>query len=217
MSSSATYTSLKARVLNLLMDSGAALWADAQAQEGFRLALEFYSIKHPRRAIGTYTLVAASREIPLASFTGLQAVERIWFPYNASDDPRDPDWVNFEVWDNDGTLTAFLGEGRFANGETNDPAISDVARIFYHKLHTLNGLDSATATTFDARDEGTLVIGAAGYMCLMRSTELNETASNMAVSTPNYAALAGQFLIEFRERLEPRTPTAAIADIIGEV
>lgn len=210
MSSSATYTTLKARVLNLLMDSGAALWADAQAQEGFRLALEFYSIKRPRRAIGTYTLVAASREIPLVSLTGLQAVERIWFPYNASDDPQDPDWVNFELWDNDGTLTAFLAD-------VDDPAISDVARIFYHKLHTLNGLDSATGTTFDARDEGTLVIGAAGYMCLMRSTELNETASNMAVSTPNYAALAGQFLSEFRERLEPRAPVAAVADVVGEV
>lgn len=206
MSSSATYNGLKTRVLNLLMDAGAAVWADPQVQEAVRQAIEVYSTSRPRRAAGTYTLVAASREIPLASFTGLQYVERVWFPYESTDDPADPPWVDFEVWDNDSTLTAFILADR-------DPAVGDVARVFYQKLHTLDGLDSATVSTFDARDDGALVLGAAGYLCLMRSTDLTETASNMAVSTPNYAALAAGYLAEFRERLSVRGPVAGMVEI----
>lgn len=194
MPSSATLTTLRARVSALLTDTGNAVWATGTIDEALRLALHEYSLKRPSRAIGTVTLTAAAREVALSGLTGLIEVERVWFPYTAASPEYPPKWVLWKVLDNAGAFTLFLDVKA-------TPAVDDVARVFYRKLHTLNGLDSATGSTFAVEDDSLLALGGAGYSCLARSIDLNETAANMTASTPNYGALASMLLGDFRRQL----------------
>lgn len=194
MPSSAILTTLRDRVEAYLVDSTNAIWATGTIDEGLRLALHEYSQSRPQRAIGTVTLSTAAREVALSGLTGLIGVERVWFPYTAADPEYPPEWVLWKVFDNAGAFTLFLDV-------VEDPAANEVARVFYRKLQTLNGLDSATATTFAVEDDSLLVVGAAGHCCFARATDLAETAGVSAVSTPNLAAIGSRMLKSFRQQL----------------
>ncbi len=204
--SSLTLTTLRTRIQNFLVDTGAATFPSDTVDAGIRLALQELSraacesgaTVRANDVIGTLTPTVNQREVSLSTLTGLIDVTRVWFPYESADPTERPNWVDFEIWWNAGTPTLFLDIAGVPDGV-------DVARIFYRKQHTLNALDSATATTFDAAIEDALLIGAAGHACLARSMDLNETAANMAVSTPNYAALGTRFLRQFRESIMPRS------------
>jgi len=83
----------------------------------------------------------------------------------------------------------------FLNGRNGaQPQHGDEIRVFYTRAHTIQNLDAGDATTPLAAHEYMLVRGAAGLVCIGRAADLNETSSNMAVSTPNYAALGKLFL-----------------------
>lgn len=81
---------------------------------------------------------------------------------------------------------------------------SDVARVFYRKRHTLNGLDGETETTFDELSDNLLAQGAAGHCCMQRAIDLAETSGQQAIATPNLAAVATRLLRAFRGKLAPR-------------
>lgn len=194
MPSTATLATLTDRAEQLLLDTTNAVFPALLINEGIRLALEEYSRARPLKAVGTLTVSSGGREQSMSGLSGLISVARVWFPYTASDPEDPPEWVDFTLFDSSGTLTLYVGG-------PDEPAVNDVIRVFYNKTHTLNGLDSANTTTFSAADDGLLVLGGAGYACLSRAADLNETASNMAVSTPNYAALANLLLTQFRDQL----------------
>lgn len=205
MQSSATKSTLEARVQRLLMDTGGAIWTTLAntVEEGLRAALDEYNTRRPLAAVGTLTAAEDGRELALSSLTGLLEVREVWFPYEATDGNVDPRLlrVPFELLDNAGSLSLLLGVAVFR---------SDVARVFYTKQHTLNGLDGASATTWDARDDLALTLLACGHCCLMRSVDLDETATNMAVSTPNYAALAQMFFERAENALARAVPFGAV-------
>ncbi len=194
MASAATLTSMETRVRQVLMDPLGTTWDKAAVDEGLRRALEEYSTRRPLHAVQALTLASNGREVALSTLTGLLRLTRVWFPYDASEPEYPPAWCEFDVFDNGGEQLLFLQSD-------DEPAEGQAVRLFYQKLHTLNGLDGATATTFAANDEGLLALGAAGYCGLMRSVDLNETSANMSVSTPNYGALASIYLGEFRDLL----------------
>ena len=195
MPSTATKTTIDARMKNILASAAPATnWADANLEEGVRLAIEEYSRHRPLTAVGVLTPANLARELDVSSLTGLQSVTRVWFPYTAAAPEWPPNYIEFDFWMNAGVPWIRLGEGQACTGAA-------VARIFYTKVHTLNGLDAAAATTWPLLDDGLMVQGAAGYACLQRSVDLNETSGNMFVSTPNYGALAEIYLTEFRQAL----------------
>ncbi len=203
MASSLDLAGMRTRVRNVLMDAGAAVWADDQLDQGIRSALEEYSRAgrvpgapvRGRELIATVTPAAGAREVDLSALADFVALERVWYPYLGTPG-ESPHWIRFELfWDDAAPMLRMLS------------ALGDgvsTARCFYYARHTLEDLDGATVTTFDAGDENLLAGGAAGHACLMRSADLNETAANMAVSTPNYAALANLYLTEFRAALQVR-------------
>lgn len=191
----ATLTTLRDRVEAFLVDSTNAVWTTGTLDESIQQALDEYNLWRPQRVIGTLTLATAAREQALSSLTGLTGVDRVWFPYTASDPEYPPNWILFDVFQNAEAFTLFIKSD-------DDPAVGDVARIYYRKLQTLNGLQGALVTTFPLNDESLLVVGAAGFACLSRSSDLNETAQNMTSSTPNYGALAILHLDSFRAQLK---------------
>lgn len=189
MASSATLTTLTDRVEQLLLDTLNVVFPAALVNEGIRLALGEYNLYRPQTLFNNVTPTSGTREVSLSTLTGLLDVLKVWFPYLSTDHP--PKWVEWELWWDAGVPKVFLDLATAPTG-------SQIARVYYTKLHTLNGLDSATATTYPELDDGMLILGGAGYSCLARSIDLAETAANMAVSTPNYAALAEAFLGQFR-------------------
>lgn len=190
----------------MLMDAGTSVWANNQLDQALRRALEDYSRAaldprsraQPNQAISTFTPTANKREQDVSALTGILAVNEVWLPFTAAAPEDPPRCAEFRFYWNGSTPLLYLDGAVVPDG-------SMAARVFYIKPHALNGLDGASASTFPAGDDNLLLTGAAGYSCEMRSVDLNETSVNMAVSTPNYAALANLFLDEFRASLTPRS------------
>lgn len=210
--SSLTLTTFEARVAALLNDSAHTPFPLAQIDQSTLQALEEYNRASrnpdtqivPNQANGTLTPTANAREWSLSSLTGFLELDdgddrgTVWFPYTAAAPENPPNRVNGYVLWSAGVPAFFLTSPALPNG-------TNVARFFYLKAHTLNGLNSETVTTFQAVDENILVEGACGFACLTRAIDLSETAANMVYSTPNYAILAKRFLAHFREALALRS------------
>jgi len=164
-SSSNNLAAIRDRVEARLQDATNATWSTADLDEAIRTSLEQFSKYNPDHALGTVTLGASdAREVDISSLTGLLRVERIWWDYDSSDPTYPPNYRQFEVWPGD---VLFIDDREL-------PAENDVVRVWYTKAHTIDDLDSATATTVPAEDEGTIVTGACHFAAQMRAVELAE-------------------------------------------
>ena len=130
--------------------------------EAIRWALHRYTKINPQRAITTVTLSAAGREVDISSVTDYLEIERVWWDYDSTDPAFPPRWRDFELWPGD---ILFIKDG-------DEPASADVVRIFYHKLQTLQSLDSASVTSLPLDDDNLIVVGAAGYATQERIQEV---------------------------------------------
>ena len=102
-----------------------------------------------------------SREVDISAIPGLLRVEKVWWDYDESAPGYPPNWRQFEVW-----------PGAILYIDDSDvPTAGDVVRIWYKRLRTINGLDSATATTLPAQDEALIVAGGAGFVTQERVQE----------------------------------------------
>jgi len=136
-------------------------YAQDDIDEAIRLALHRYSEVDPDRAITTVTLSEDGREVDISSITDYLQVERVWWNYDSDDPGHPPDWRNFELWSGD---ILWINDG-------GEPATGDVVRIWYTRLHSLNGLDGASATSFGDDVETLVVVGASGYAAQERVQE----------------------------------------------
>ena len=159
-------TGMRARVQSRLQDADAARWSTADVDEAIRTALQVYSRTNPHHAIGTITAVAG-REQSLSTLTGLIRVEKVWWSYDSTTPGYPPNWRQFEVWP--GSLLYI--------DDRTAPTAGQVIRVWYTKQHTINGLDSATATTLPAEDVDVIISGAAHFAARARAVELAESAT----------------------------------------
>jgi hypothetical protein len=130
--------------------------------EALRWALHRYSEVSPDRYIDTVELSAAGREVDISGITDYIEIERVWWDYTSTDPEHPPNWRDFEVWPGDVLYIK----------DPDEPQSGDVVRIWYTRRHTMNGLDSATSTTFPEDAETLLVIGASGFSAQERVQEL---------------------------------------------
>ena len=189
---SATLTTLRDRVEQILKDTANSIWSTGDVDEGIRQALHEYSKVRALRAVGTITLTVDGREISLSTLTGLLGVQRIWCDYTATD----PEWPAnerpFEHWP-DQVKIYVLGE--------YEPQSGDVVRVFYTKLQTLSGLDSAEATSFLDDDETLLATGAAGFAATSRAVDLAEQVTLDRLTSQQVRAWGMAKVQEFRAGL----------------
>jgi len=208
--SAATLSSLKTRLLQALMDSSGAIWAANDQEEAIRRALHEYSIVCPRRAVSALALSGKlssnGREIDIASISGLVSVSQVWAPYSAAEDK--PNVRRFEHWADQQKL--YIADGSPLTG-------SDTARIFYTTTHTLNGLDSAAATTFRFGDDSIILLGAIGYAAQSRALDLTEQITLDRQTVEYLRSLASDSLTAFRQFLNAiRTETRKVfGDLSG--
>ena len=121
--------------------------------EAIRWALHRYSEISPDRVITSLELSSSGREIDISTITDRIDIERMWWDYDSSNPAHPPNFRDFELWPDNIVCIC----------DTNEPASGDVVRIWYTRLHTLNGLDSATVTSLPFDAETLIVIGASGF------------------------------------------------------
>jgi hypothetical protein len=192
MASSLTLTTLRDRVEQLLLDTANAIWSTGVLDEAIRQALHEYSKANQYHAIGTITLSARGYELDISSLTGLLDVQRVWLPYTAASPENPPNWRRFEFW-RDPQKLFFIDE--------DEPQSGQVCRVFYTKLQTLNGLDSAASTTFPADDDSVLTIGGAGFAASSRSVDTMEKVTLDRLTSQQLRAWGLGKLQEFRAAL----------------
>ncbi len=203
MLSTMSLTTFEVRLSNYLFDPTYAVWGTAVLDTCIRQALQEFNAANPCLTVGTLTAAGSTRELALSSLTGLADVLRVWFPYTAATPEQPPTWAKFQTYDNAGTLSLYL-EVQTA------PVAGQVARVYYLKNHTLSALDGAGGTTFKLRDEGTLMLGAAGHALMARAIKLSEDTTQNAQAVPNYAEMARDYLLQFRTLLgQPPLPNPA--------
>jgi hypothetical protein len=186
-----TLALLKVRVQTILADVSAAIWTSTDIDEAIRQALHEYSKARPLEAIGTLTVAADTHELSITTLAGLFDVVRVWCPYTAADPEEPPAWCSFEHW-KDAKILYFPDE---LDG-------GDVARIFYTKLQTLNGLDAAGATTFPDDDETLIAEGAAGFAATSRAVDVAEQVTIRPAVATEIRTWGRSKLQEFRAGLK---------------
>jgi hypothetical protein len=151
------HTDLRDRIEDLLKDSGNSDWSTSEIDNALRLALHELSEEVPAHGVTTLDAVDDTWEYSLSGVSGLLEVVEVWYPYLSTDDTyKKPHPVQWRMLD-DSTLLI---------DPDLDPDSTYDLRIFYNKLQTLTGLDSATATTLTAGMKSALVFGAAGYCAI---------------------------------------------------
>ena len=189
----ATLATLRDRVEAMLADTGNAIWSSDDIDEAIRQALHEYSKTRALRAISTLTLSAAGREIDLSTLTGLLSVLEIWCDYTSSDPEFPANTRAFQHW---------RDESKLYVTDAYEPASGDVVRVFYTKLQTLNGLDSATSTTLPLEDETLVATGAAGYAATSRAVDLAEQVTLDRLTAQQVRAWGMAKMQEFRAGLK---------------
>jgi len=161
----ATLATLRDRVEATLQDSSNLTWSTDDIDEAVRQALHRYSKIKPDRTITSIELSEDGREIDISSITDYLTVERVWWDYDDSDPAHPPNWRNFELWPGD---IVYINDPA-------EPVTGDTVRFWYTRLQTLNGLDSASATSLPDDDTTLIVTGAAGLAALARAREISES------------------------------------------
>lgn len=164
LTSTETLTTLTDRIETRLQDGSNERWDATDIAEAIEQALEQWSRHDPAEAETDITLAANGREIDISAVAGLVRVNRVWWPYDSTTPGYPPTWVQFQVWP--GSILYI--------DETNQPQSGEKVRLYYSKMHTLNGLNAESATTLPAEDVGYFINGAAGFAAQMRAVEISE-------------------------------------------
>jgi len=201
-----TLATLTDRVEEILADTGNAIWSSDNIEEAIRQALHEYSQVRPQEKETSLTLAADGREVSTGTITDLIDVTEIWINYDSTD-PQYPAPIRpFRFWKDIGTIYVM---GQY------EPQNADVVRVFYTALHTLDDLDSATATTIPDEDDTTLAHGAAGFAAITRSVDLAEMISVDREAVKRMDTWGQQRLSDFRLHLQTiarkrQAPTAHV-------
>lgn len=135
-------------------------WTTAIKDEALRLGLGEINSQLVYEA--SFTVVTAGYEQDLSGISAINNVLALAYP-----------WVDGSVFGGHLAEWRFMGVNKvyFANVQ---PAVDEVIRVRYTKLHVIEDLDSAVATTVPDRDRLLLGLWAAGFGCDLRVRQISE-------------------------------------------
>ena len=149
-----TLTDVRDRVRKDLRDTDAAAyrWPDTQLDRHIDHALSELSAAMPDERSATMATTPGSRELSLASLTGLIEVEAVEYPVGSFP----PGYEDFSTW----AATLVL--------QADSAPVGGNAKLYYTARHTLDG----SGTTLSAFQIDVLVTGAAAYAALEQAPHL---------------------------------------------
>ena len=133
-----------------LRDTGNANWSSDEITQHIRRALLDIDDLQPQRLVATVSCAGGAREYDLSALPGILSVYDLWYPYdaaNADEQPQRPSWQPLHG----GTIYLDIASA---------PTTGEAMRVFYLARHTLSGLDGASATTLNVRQQSAIVLGA---------------------------------------------------------
>lgn len=146
-------TAMRALVRRDLHDEDASnyRWTDDEIDRHIVRAVKELSLVAALESKAPLTTTEGSRDLSLASLTGLVVVEAVEYPVGQ----YPPSYTPFSIWGN--TLTLLVDATPLAAQEVD---------VYYGKLHTLD----ATTSTIPASLEDVIATGAAAYAALEWAT-----------------------------------------------
>lgn len=138
----------------------ASKWTPAMLDDALRLALNELNTQLVYET--SFTVTVAGFEQDLSGITAINAVLAVAYP-----------WVDGAEFGHCVTPFRFTGVNQiyFTNAE---PAVDEVIRVRYSKLHTIQNLDSAAATLVTDAHRALLGLTAAAIACEMRYRQAGE-------------------------------------------
>lgn len=187
-------TSLAARVRLLLNDPGAARFPETLLTSAIRQALELIDIHVPQVLTVEITVTTGSRDQQLTGVTGcLYLVKLVFNSPDASGELEPGTHFLYQVEAGIPTLH-FLGD--FI------PHSGMVLHVQFAAAHTIEGLDSATATSLPEMCEPALVNGAAGCAYALRAACLVECYGARAEDAGRLMETSRIFMEHFDQMLK---------------
>lgn len=185
--------SYRAKVRQVLGDTGVTKYSDDLLDEALRWTLAAYSKVLPQVKTDTVTIAAAGREQSLGAITDLVQILEMNFPYTSGDESPEI----FEAWYyyNRGAVPYVHIGGDYV------PAAADVIRVTYTVAHTIEDLDSATATTIQTAHEYLFANGAAGKAAMSRGMHLIENYGSRSTESGKLQEWAERQVNEFLNEL----------------
>ena len=180
-----TITTIRARVRQDLHDedSAAYRWTDAVLDRHIGRATGEYSLFAPLEQKTTLTATPGSRDLSVASLTGLIEIEAVEWPVGEFP-PRRVAWSQWQT-----TITL---------DTVNAPSAADSVYVFWTKPHTLDG----STSTLPPHHEDIVAAGAAAYAALdWTSFATNRINTGGDDVWGRYKALADERLRYFRQEL----------------
>jgi len=163
-------------------DSLAYRWTDPQLDRHIERALNEFSIAIPQEKLNSIATTNGSREVSVASLTGLIAVEAIEYPIG--DYP--PTYITHSRW----VDTVLLHVDTLPTGGN--------AKFSYTAKHVLDGSGSTIPVQF----EDLVATGAAGYAALELSSFATERINVNPDTVAAYAANGRAWLAAFTQLLQ---------------
>lgn len=178
-----TLSILRPRIAAVLGDSSNLRYSTDLLDEALRVVIESYSLAYPQIKTAVHT-ATAGRTQTLTTFTDLQHIIRIYYPYDSSDEIHLPYGYGYYYFWQDGAPRLDL---------FNTPTIpqaGDLIVIEYSAPHTLEGLDTAITTTIPAQHFTPLVHAAAGEAAAIRAQNMVEAYGQRSDETKKLAEWA---------------------------
>jgi hypothetical protein len=148
-----TLATLRDRVEADLRDTSNSEWTTGEIDAHIRTALRRFSLVSPQQLDTTMDAVDDQREYDFSSTSNVIEVFDVWYPYDSSDPDHPPNRPHWYLVKDDHIYL----DSDDAPDDTYD------LRIFYTAEHTIEDLDSATATTLSLQGENAVVLGATAY------------------------------------------------------
>ena len=178
-------TDFRTKVLNLLSDTGNAIFSNDNVDQALRWALSEFSFHRP--LIRTYLFI-------------VEATTRI---HGLSTDFITRQITNVQLYNDDFNLIidvpfyAYLRDESWVIETRDYISAGETLQISYSAIHTIDSLDSASGTTIVDADEPIIHIGAAGRAAQMRALDRIETINMNPQVAQLYRLLAGNYLTVF--------------------
>lgn len=162
-------------------DSSAERWSDSQLDRHIERALHDVDRHVPQEKSATLATTDGSRDLSLASLTGLIDVEAVEYPTGK----YPPSYAQFSRWE--GSLTLLV----------DAVPTGDDAKLFYSAAHVLDG----SGSTVPVHLEELLAIGAAGYAALDLASYHTERINLDADTVAEYGRRGRAWLTAFQQLL----------------
>jgi hypothetical protein len=170
----------------------AATWPDALLDEALRRAVDELNLLLVYET--NFTVATAGYEQDLSSLTDLYSVLAVAYPWQ-------------EGWDFAHTLAAWRSVGHNKIYFTAvRPAVGETIRVRYAKLHKIDDLDSAAATTVPDAHRSLVALWAAAMACDLRQRQISENPALPKDAAKQLAGLAAAFRQRAQERISHIPP-----------